>query len=308
MVYHDLRDKYPLRSQLIVRCISKTANAYKKNKKVKAVFRLKSSMAYDIRILSYNLSEQAISIWVLGGRIKIPFTGSDKQLEILKTQKGESDLVYQNGMFYLYSTCEVEEDKPTRSETYLGVDLGINNIATDSDGKIYSGAHLNNLRCRHRRLRTKLQKKNTKSSKRLLKHLSGKEKRFSNDVNHCISKELVLKAKGTLRNIALEDLSGIRKATVRSKQRVKHHSWAFYDLRAKIAYKAQLAGVSITLVDPAYTSQMCNQCSHIEKSNRNRNAFKCKLCGYTTHADYNAARNIASRASVNRPYVVGVTS
>jgi transposase len=80
------------------------------------------------------------------------------------------------------------------------------------------------------------------------------------------------------------------------------HSWAFFQLRAFIAYKAALAGVRVVLVNPAYTSQTCSRCGHREQANRRSQArFLCVQCGYACHADLNAAENIR-RAAVIPPY------
>ena len=134
---------------------------------------------------------------------------------------------------------------------FLGVDLGVKNIATDSDGKNDSASHLNSLRYRNLKLRQRLQKKGTKSAKRLLKKRRRKEHRFATDVHHQISKRIVERAKGTGRGIAMEDLTGIREqATVRKSQRRSHHSWAFYQLRQFVTYKALLAGVKLFSLIP----------------------------------------------------------
>ena len=144
-----------------------------------------------------------------------------------------------------------------------------------------------------------------KSSRRRLKKLSGKERRFAHHTNHVISKQLVKIAQGTGRGIALEDLSGIRdRVTVRRKQRATLHSWSFFDLRLKISYKAQLAGVPLVFVDPRYTSQACSVCGCIDKRNRpNQATFSCVQCGFAAHADHNAAVNIGRRAAINQPNV-----
>lgn len=134
--------------------------------------------------------------------------------------------------------------------------------------------------------------------------MSGRQRRFQKDTNHCISKQLVAKAKDTKRAIALEDLSGIRqRVTVRKTHRARLHNWAFGQLRAFIGYKAQRAGVPSGVVDPAYTSQRCSVCGHTERRNRPSQAsFCCVACGYTAPADVNAAINI-ERAAVIRPMV-----
>jgi putative transposase len=151
-------------------------------------------------------------------------------------------------------------------------------------------------------LRRKLQKKQTRSATRRLRYLAGKEFRFSNDVNHCISKHLVDKAEHTKRSIAIENLKGIRaRVRVKKPKRYLLHSWSFSDLQLKIAYKAQRKGIPVMVVNPAYTSQMCSGCGHTEKANRSsQSSFACKQCGFASHADYNAALNIRHLALVRR--------
>ncbi|HLJ81548.1 MAG TPA: transposase, partial [Ktedonobacterales bacterium] len=159
-------------------------------------------------------------------------------------------------------------------------------------------AHVNEVRARFSRFRHKLQTRHTTSSKRLLKKRSGRERRFCKDVNHCLSKAIVSTAKDTRRGIALEDLQGIRSRVNGSKrQRRVLHSWAFAQLRSFIAYKARLAGVPVVYVDPAYTSQTCSRCGHCEKANRVSQArLLCRSCGFSAHADLNAAENIRRAA------------
>jgi putative transposase len=303
--YKAIRERFVLSAQLAVRVLAKVAHAYKKNKRIKRVFRSHGSIAYDNRILSFKLERQTVSIWTIEGRKVIPFIGGNKQLALLHSQRGESDLVYMNNNFYLYVTCEVDDPSPFEINDVLGVDLGVTNVAVDSDGEIHKGNHINNVRVRHNKMRAKLQKKGTKSAKRLLRKRRKRESRFVNDVNHCLSKQLVKKAERTERGIALENLSNIReRIRARKPQRILLHSWAFADLQAKIEYKAKRVGIPVIFVNPAYTSQMCSCCGHVDKANRQSQAqFSCTSCGYAAHADVNAAQNIRvlGRASVNAP-------
>jgi IS605 OrfB family transposase len=184
------------------------------------------------------------------------------------------------------------------------VDLGIVNIAADSDGVTYSGGQVNGLRKRHAQLRARLQSKGTASAKRLLRKRRRKEFRFARDVNHSISKRLVAKAKDTGRGIVLEDLKGIReRITVRKAQRRVQHSWAFHQLGSFIGYKARLAvsRESPSRSSPRDTSRTCPVCSHVAKANRPTQAsFLCVSCGFAGPADTIAADNIR-RAVVNQP-------
>ncbi len=298
-IYQEIRRKFNLSSQMTIRAISKVTDAYKLDKKTKRTFSKYGSIAYDLRILTYKLDTQIVSILSLDGRLKIPFVTGEKQLEMLKSQQGQSDLVYRKGIFYLYATCNIDEPDKFLPDGVLGIDLGIVNIATDSTGKQHSGSEVLSLRKRRRRQRKRMQKKGTKGARRRLKKLSGKERRFAKHINHCLSKQIVKKAKGTMQAIALENLKGIRKrARLRKPQRINLHSWSFHQLGQFVLYKAALAGVPVVFVDPKYTSQQCSkpECGCIDKGNRkSQDKFLCKSCGFALNADYNAARNIAFR-------------
>ncbi|WP_432544690.1 RNA-guided endonuclease InsQ/TnpB family protein [Kineococcus sp. SYSU DK002] len=310
-----------LGAQAAVRVIAKVADAYKLDTRTKRFFKPSAAQAFDDRCLSWQLPpapqggreeavEGTVSIWTVTGRLKgLRFKCSPQQMAALRVhRKGESDLVHRGGMWFLHATCDVPDVTPFTPRGWVGVDLGIANIATTSDGFQFSGRTLNRVRHRHRKLRTKLQRKGTKSAKRLLKRRSKKERLFARDVNHCIAKRIVTEAERTGRGIAVEDLTGIRaRVRLRKPQRVTLHSWSFHQLERFLAYKAGRAGVPVVAVDPAYTSQTCSHCAHREKANRKNQAeFVCRSCGVVAHADHNAARNIAARgeadwAAVNRP-------
>lgn len=183
---------------------------------------------------------------------------------------------------------------------FLGVDLGIVNLATTSLGETYSGQQVDANRKRYTTLKTKLQSNGSKSAKRHLKKISGQEGRFKRNTNHIISKKIVQSAKRHQKSIALEELHGFRK-TVRKSQKERFGKWAFGQLAAYIQYKAAISGVEVVKVDPRNTSRTCSKCGHCEKSNRkSQSFFKCKICLHSMNADLNAAINIAERALVNR--------
>lgn len=311
LAYYDTRAKFPeLSSQIVVRCIARVTDAYKLDRKTKRQFQPLSAIAYDDRILRWYTDERScVSIWTVNSRNRISFVCGEKQRALLQFRQGQSDLILRNGTFYLHAICEIEEPPADDPDDFLGLDLGVINIAVDSDGTVHSARHVNNVRHRHQRLRRRLQKKGTKSAKRRLKKLSGKEAKFARDTNHCISKQIVAVAQRTGRGIAMENLTGIR-TRIRAKrsQRATLHSWSFYQLRQFVVYKSQLIGTRLVFVDPAYTSQTCPVCGYIARSNRpNQSTFSCGQCGFAGLADHIAAENIR-RAAVNRPHVSDATS
>ncbi|MEU0154759.1 RNA-guided endonuclease InsQ/TnpB family protein [Micromonospora fulviviridis] len=244
------------------------------------------------------------------------YTGSPAQLKAVASSAiGESDLVHRDGMWFLYASVEVAEAPSYEPDGFLGVDLGIANIAYDSDGNRYAGTRLNGYRRRQLRLRARLQQKGTKSAKRLLARRTNKEARHAANANHRIAKTIVTEAARTGRGIAVEDLTGIReRVRLRKPQRVTLHSWSFHQLGGFLAYKARRAGVPLVQVDPRYTSQTCHGCKHRDKRNRpDQETFTCRSCGVVAHADRNAALNIAERGveswgAVNRPHVASPRS
>jgi putative transposase len=307
LTYHHIKAEYGLSAQMVIRCLAKVGDSYKLDRNVQRTYRPHGSIAYDDRILSFNLAAHTVSIWTVAPdhRQTIPFVCGERQRTLLQSRQGESDLVFRQGQFYLLVTCTVDEPTPADVDAALGVDLGIVNLATDSDGAQYSGAAVEQTRQRYQRRRDRLQAVGTKSAKRRLKQISGKQRRFQSNTNHTIAKQLVANAKGTQRALALEDLTNIRKRTertVQKSQRARHSNWSFFQLRAFISYKAQLHGVPVVMVNPRYTSQTCNRCGTVDKRNRPDQAtFRCVFCGHTIHADINAACNIRDRASVSWP-------
>jgi IS605 OrfB family transposase len=305
-VYYPVREHFGLSSQLTIRAISKVCEAYKRDKSIKPEFHLDGAIVYDQRILSWKGLEK-VSLITLQGRQTIPIRFGEYQKARLDRIRGQADLILVNGIFYLCVVVEVDEETPYDPKGTLGVDLGIKYLAVDSDGEVHSGEQINQTRERLDSLKARLQSKGTKSAKRHLKKLSGRTARFSRDVNHCISKHIVTKAKDTLRSISLEDLQGIRsRVTVMKAQRRRLHTWNFGLLRTFVEYKAKVAGVPLVFVDPRNTSKTCPSCGHVSKANRpTRDEFRCESCGFAGPADHIAAMNIAFRAEVNQPIVAG---
>ena len=304
--YRDLREKFGLSSQMAVRAISKVVESYKRDRTRKPTFKPHGAIAYDQRILSFKAMDR-VSLLTISGRILLPYVAGSYHHARLEGVRGQSDLVLRKGKWFLYVTVDVPNGAPIDPEGWLGVDLGIRNLAVDSDGEAHSGAAVEDTRQRHQRLRNGLQSAGTKSAKRHLKKLSGKEARFRSHTNHVISKHIVQKAKDTSRGIALEDLTHIReRTTVRKAQRAMHSGWAFFQLRAFLSYKAAIAGVKLVAVDPRNTSRTCPACGYIDKANRkSQSEFACKSCDFSDHADHVGAVNIARRAQVNAPIVSG---
>ncbi len=298
--YHTYKATFQLSSQMLIRQIAKVADAYKLDKKTKRIFKPLGGIAYDSRIMTYK-PNNVVSLWCIGGRQKINFVCHNPSY--IPYIKGEADLVFKKGKFYLFQTVDVPEEDIEDVEEFIGCDFGLTDIIATSDGVKYSADGLNAYREHRQKVRSSIQRKGTRSSRKLLKRLSGKEQTHSSIVNHTIAKSIVQSAKKQGKGIAIEDLTGIRFAGKRrnKKFRTKLGKWSFYDLRKKIEYKALLNGVKVITVDPRYTSQTCSSCKHVGK--RTNKHFKCSNCGNDMDADLNASINIATLgAIVNSPF------
>jgi putative transposase len=299
LCYREIRDRFSLSAQLAVRAIGKAVETFRRDKTVCPVFKSRGAITYDERILSFKGLDK-VSLTTLEGRAVIAMVFGEYQGQRFDRIKGQVDLMYSAGQFHLYATIKVPEDPTIEVKDFLGVDLGIVNIATDSDGNVFTGEDVEKIRRRRHEARRTFQATGTKSAKRRLKKLARKEANFRKDQNHVISKALIRTAKDTDRGIGLEDLTHIRdRTTVRRKDRAKHSGWSFAQLQSFVAYKGKLAGIPVLTVDARNTSRQCNECGYIAKANRKSQAeFSCVQCGHSANADKNAARNIRDRANL----------
>lgn len=184
-VYGETRLNFGLGAQLAVCARAKAVEAVKavkaKHRDTCPTFGPRGSIRYDAR--TYRLMSLArVSINTLEGRIVCRLLLGPRQHEMLVDpawEIGGADLVWRRGVYYLHVTQsgeappEAEPDGGT-----LGVDLGIVNLATDSEGESFSGAAVKKARARYHTCRQRLQKVGTKNAKRRLRKNAGRERRF----------------------------------------------------------------------------------------------------------------------------------
>ncbi|PIK86954.1 transposase ISSoc1 [Synechococcus sp. 63AY4M2] len=317
LCYYEIRARFGLSSNLAGQVCRRVAGSRKvakqKNRPVKA-FKA-GFVTYDARIFSFREKDWTVSLTTVEGQERFELAMGNYQRGMLAgTHPKAATLVKrQDGSYYIQICVEHDLPEPQNTPKAIGVDLGRTDIAHTSEGDNWSGQQLSRVRDHYSRLRAVLQRKaskGTRSSRRrcrqLLQRLSGRERRFQTWVNHCISKAIVSRVQATHSFIALEDLTGIRERVnqqPRSKtERRRSNSWAFYQLRQFVQYKAARAGIRVVLVPPAYSSQTCHQCLWIGQRERKR--FRCvnPACGWEGDADYNGANVIALLgAAVNQP-------
>lgn len=261
------------------------------------IYKIKIMLGYELEI-------------VMGNRINENIIELKKTLE--KAENGAYKICQSsiqkdknnNIIFNLTLDIPKETERKVLEGRVLGVDLGIKYpvymCLGDDTYKRQSLGNINNfLRVRQQmqERRKKVQKDLTltnggkgRSKKiQLLEKLTQNEKNFCKTYNHALSKRIVEFAKKhKCEYIHLEKLTkdGFSNTILRN--------WSYYELQNMIKYKSDRDNIKVRYVDPAYTSQTCSKCGHVDKENRKtQEKFKCTNCGFELNADHNASINIA---------------
>jgi putative transposase len=316
-LYEKMKELYPDIPTAFIQSIRDTAmEAVKATKFQKKPRRKKhSGLRFDKRTMTLRGHQMSLSC--IGKREKIILEVPEYFREIFEKWnfKGAA-LTYsaKTKRFCIRLVYETETPPLKPEGTILGIDRGLRQLAVTSEGQFFSN---NNIRASQRRYlynRKTLQTKGTPSSRRRLKAQGGKEKRFSRDVNHRVTKELV--SLDHVTTYVLEDLKGIRNKNRGKKTNKRIGSWPFHQFNFFLTYKAEMLGKQVVKVDPSYTSQKCSCCKAIDKKSRKKSKYHCRDCNFQLHADWNAAINIRDnyilsstpkvseeQADVNQPYV-----
>jgi len=209
-------------------------------------------------------------------------------------------------VWFLYLAHEVEIAEPKTEGCIVGVDFGIKRlmVATNSANArtfFFKGGVENHHRSCIRRTRASVQSVGTRSSRRLLRRMSGHEAAVTDSMLHRASKQLVKYAVANgARSVTCENLSNIRDASLSKGKdlRSKVHRWPYAQGQFFLSYKAAAMGIGFELVDPRNTSRGCPRCGEVSASNRKGLHFCCQKCGHKDDADRNGSVNIRLRSVV----------
>ena len=329
VIYNTIREKFNLKSQMTISCIRSVIARYKTVKTQMARrpykyqdqntgewYREVRDLNWLHKPISFNrpqvdlqrnrdwsyLSSGQLSINTLDGRVKVePICRGFNQYLDGTWKFGLAKLLKSSGKWYLHisATKEVTDFDKQAVKHVVGIDRGLRFLVTsyDEQGKtaFFDGQAIMRKRAKYQKLRAILQAKGTKSAKRRLKKLSGRENRWISDVNHCLSKTLVQKY-GANTLFVLENLNGVsfERTDLPKALRNQNKSWAFYQLEQFLTYKAHLHNSEVVEVSAKYTSQRCPKCGVIKKDNRHheKHEYHCTNCGYCSNDDRIGAMNI----------------
>ena len=297
--YYRVREAVPeLGAQLVCNAVRAVSAAYKtllsnnskyaKDKKLelpKIVFK-NVGIHLDARTLTFSKDRTTATVFTSQKRVSVRLCPGTFQQDILSNGKWrECNLVYKKGRkgtkgcWQLHIAVERDLKLPSlknlKKEEILGVDVGENNMAATSDGRLFKAGKLKNDRDKYLSHRARLQRNGSRNAKRKLRQISGRERRHVQHVNHNVSKTIAEKAaQSGKRLIVLEDLTHIReRIKAGHKVRARLHRWPFRELQQMIVDKASRIGMRVMFVDPRYTSKTCSACGAIGKRKKHR--FEC---------------------------------
>lgn len=292
-LYNELRLAYPDVPSALLQATRDNALEAIKPTKFKQTPRKKptSGLRYDKRTIT--LRGEQLTISCIGKRVKLILNLPNYFREIYENWDFRGATVTytkQTKQFWVRLVFEHPDPEKLEHGDVQGINRGLYHLCSTHDGKFFSS---NKIRATQRRClynRKQLQQKGTRSAKRRLKAMSGREKRFMRDVNHCVSKKLALQPE--YRIFALEDLSGIRNQRRGKKLNKWLSSWSFSMLENFLSYKSVALGKETAFVDARYTSQRCSRCGNTNRANRKKSRFHCRSCGFQTHSDINSGLNV----------------
>ena len=259
-------------------------------------------------------------------KVKITLIGNVPKLkgtlELVKNQK--------SNQYYLHVPLDriINKKKMTDESEILGLDVGITDLITLSNGSIY-GANsaelfynlsdnlVNKNRSRLFSYKQKLEKRivieQDQSKKSILeqklrnleennlgfKKRSSKIGKYKSRIVSHINCELNKMVKEeNIEEIVREDLNwSSKRKNVNRKQRNRFSTWSKGVLLERLSVKLAEKGIKETIVNPAYTSQVCCKCNHL--GSRKGKEFKCSNCNLSIDADFNASINIKKRKFIS---------
>ncbi|MFC7227939.1 transposase [Salinirubellus salinus] len=317
-LYERLRGETELTANLVQKGIRRAIEATKSG-----VARLKNgentsqphfdawSVVYDKRSATFHRDH--VSLSTVNGRVECDYVLPDKPEgtpigAYLLNEDYEfrmSTLQYDRSTesFYLHARMRrtTGEQSTTPSEdakhrTVLGVDLNVDgSLAVTSTGAFVGNAdEMNHRRREFEKTRGSMQQAGTRSAHLSMQSMNDREHRWMQDELHRASNQILDEARDyECTHIAFENLTGIRDRMAGAK---RFHAWAFRRLYQYVEYKAEMYGIEVEQVSPAYTSQRCSSCGFTHENNRrSKHQFKCQKCEYELNADYNASKNIARK-------------
>lgn len=294
----DVQCKLPsaLKNQAIRDAKSVFSKAKKSNYSIIPILK-KPSLIWNNQNHKHRESEISIPLLVDGKskriHIKALFT-NDLLVQLSQSKLGTLRITQKSKKWIAQFSVEVQTPLNTGTKI-MGVDLGLKVPAvavTENEKTKFFGNGRHN-KYEKRKFRAKRKALGKAKKQKAINKINNKEQRWMQDKDHKVSREIVdFALQNKVAIIRLEKLANIRKTAKTSRKNVKNlHTWSFYRLASFIEYKANLVGIQVEYVNPAYTSQTCPVPTCGKRNKAKGRAYYC-ACGFSTHRDRVGAMNI----------------
>lgn len=305
--YKDLRRTLPSQmAQSAARVVVGVWKSFRGNRATRPPRFRRPFVCYQIN-RDWSLRQDGrVSIKTLNDRVDLEFQTYEGGRERLREAKatgrlGGARLKERRKGWFLSVTTHLPTPPSYDPITPIGVDRGIRVMAVAraplARPLVIKRDLVRHYRSRSRRLRQRLARKGTPSSRRVLRRLGAREKRFVQNQVCLAAKRIIDYSRQFERPIiVLEDLGAVRKVARRTReQRNELHNWEYDELSRRIRLAAEGKGIPVAFVDPSYTNQECPKCRFTARQNREGSWFTCRSCEYQNHADVIGATNIQRR-------------
>jgi len=279
-------------SARLQQCLGKQAleivkSQRKKRKKSKPIFN-SNTINLDSRFVDIQFDNNSFDVWIklasIGNKISLKLPSKKhKHYHKYANWKLKDSVRLRKYEDKYYIDFYFEKDAPEikLQGNDIGLDCGYKKLLISSENKTYDVG----LESVYEKIARKKQ-----GSKNFKDALIERDNKINQSINQINFKEL--------KTIVAEDLKHVKsnsKGKINKKFNNKLQRWSYSKVLDRLSLICEEAGINFKKVNPAYTSQTCSACGHIDKNNRNNEKFLCLCCGYKTDADYNASVNILHR-------------
>ncbi|MEC0419684.1 transposase, partial [Bacillus subtilis] len=223
---------------------------------------------------SFDFTHILMPIMIDGKAAKTPIRAllvdkDNRNFDLLKHKLGTLRITQKSGKWIAQISVTIPTSEKTGTKI-MGVDLGLKvpAVAVTDDDKVRFFGNGRQNKYIKRKFRSERKALGKKKKLNAIRRSRDKEQRWMKDQDHKVSRAIVTFAiENKISVIRLEQLANIRQTARTSRKNEKNlHIWSFYRLSQFIEYKANLEGIKVEYVKPAYTSQTCPKCHEKNKA------------------------------------------
>jgi len=272
------------------------------------IFMKKLTMVLNADVVSVEKSNNSFDFWMKvstlekGHPVLIPIKSYDYFMLKDGIIKNSVQIIIKNNSIdfgLMKQLNKIENDFCSE----IGIDVGLVNLITTSSGNMYGKKLYDQIKYYDKIIQHKMkysQKQGLDTTEKIKKLYRKMKSLIKNEVGRCLNRIIEIEKP---KYIVLENINSLSKKQNNNYSKTTRRlisGSAMKQIKRRLLDKAEIFDITVTEINPAYTSQQCSCCGHISSKNRKtQDKFVCQHCGKATHADYNASVNIRNRRSIS---------